>query len=53
MVGVRVVGVRVVGDGGGQGCLGGVSRCHSIDWLPKLWLLHFISSSGLLPALEK
>ena len=26
--------------GGGQGCLGGVSRCHSIDWLPKLWLLH-------------
>ena len=25
----------------GRGCLGGVSRCHSIDRLPKLWLLHY------------
>ena len=25
-------------DGGPRG---GVSRCHSIDWLPKLWLIHF------------
>ena len=25
-----------------QGCLAGNSRCHSIDQLPKLWLLHFI-----------
>ena len=32
--------VVVRGGGGGQGCLGGVSRCHSIDRLPKLWLLH-------------
>ena len=39
-----------VGNGGGRcggwggGCQGvvggGVSRCHLIDWLPRLWLLH-------------
>ena len=41
------VGVRVVGSRGWFGLgLGvvwsGVSRCHSIDQLPKLWLLHLI-----------
>ena len=27
----------------GAGRRGGVSRCHSIDRLPKLWLLHSFS----------
>ena len=31
--GLVVVGFGCRGDGR-------VSRCHSIDWLPKLWLLH-------------
>ena len=39
--GVRRYGWRGQGSRGwwGQGCLCGVSRCHSIDRLPKLWLL--------------
>ena len=36
--GVGVVGFRGCW-GGGSRC-GRVSRCHSIDQLPKLWLLH-------------
>ena len=38
------MGVRGRG-GGGLGVGGGVSRCHLIDQLPKLWLLHFRSLS--------
>ena len=35
----------------GLGVVGGVSRCHSIDRLPKLWLLHllYFSSNYLYP----
>ena len=29
-----------VGVGGVLGFSGGVSKCHSIDRMPKLWLLH-------------
>ena len=37
-----VGGPGVVGVGSRGGSLrGGVSKCHSIDRLPKLWLLHF------------
>ena len=39
MVGVR--GWRGGGLDGVWGDGGGVSRCHSIDQLPKIWLLHF------------
>ena len=41
--GVGGGGQGVVGSEGwwGQGCLGGVSRCHLIDQLPKFWLLHY------------
>ena len=50
--GVRATGSRCCGSigwwgsrsegGGGPGvrAVGGISRCHSIDLLPKLWLLH-------------
>ena len=56
VVGIGVVEVRGVGGGGGQGgrgwwesgvgvvgvwVMGWGSRCHSIDQLQKLWLLHF------------
>ena len=37
--GGRVQGVVSVGVVG-FGMIGGVSRCHSINRLPKLWLLH-------------
>ena len=36
-----MVGVRGLWGVGGDGVWGGVSRCNSIDRLPKLWLLHF------------
>ena len=36
------------GGGGGRGQGGGVSRCHSIDRLLKLWLLHFTFYQGLI-----
>ena len=31
---------KTLPGGGGGGCLGGASRCHLIDRLPKVWLLH-------------
>ena len=36
-----VCGGEGVGDLGGGGGGDGVSRCLSIDWLPKVWLLFF------------
>ena len=59
-LGIGVAGVQgMVGWGSrcggvwGLGVIGGVSRCLSIDWLPKLWLLHFNILCNFVPNVLK